>query len=811
MVAVRYFCTMKQVVILILIGILSSIYGCTNGDKTVGDPVDYLAPDASSFLKIANPIQLKTDLKANSLLNTTIHPILNYISTSEILSAWPSQHPFYFSQTGKGETASFVFTKALDSLSFALDAIPNIVIEKSTIKELTIQKIVLNKDSLFTAKKDSVLILSTSRQGLASVLDKKEYSLNTALKKLLRVPQEGDLISYGTTSLYPEGLVQPDENYVSKSIQVLPDGIQISGVLKSKDSSLLDAFKGQIPQESKIASMLPKDFMFARGITFSDPALLITTLKKQKQDSSATVVHPLLETVTEIAEVSFLNGNTLVMSSIDTSQSLASIEFDVKTLEIFRDVTIYESNLYTVITPSFQPFLSEKPYKFLFLLDGFVVSTDNLELAKNMISAFQNKNVLAQTAYYKLTNTQLLSNASYYVLGQKDEVVKMTNAVLNNDAPIKTISKYPLAVLQYSYDTSFAHLNFVAKEISRTQQTAGTVTQKFTTTLSNPLIGSPQFFTNHRTKGKDVVAQDITNTLYLFSTSGKKLWTKKLDGPILGEVQEIDILRNGKKQLVFTTKNTFYALDRNGKAVGHFPLEFKDPIKQPLAVFDYDNTRKYRFVITQGASLLMYDSKGKRVKGFNFKKTKTPLVFPPKHIRIGAKDYIVLAEENGKATFLSRTGKERISVGDTFKFGATAIQKEGAGFVIISEDKKKHTISTKGKVTSQNLEVSDSYYFKTLGNTKVTLDDNLLRINGILVELPFGIYSEPQLINHNKSTYIAVTDLQEHQVYIYDKNSKLLAGFPVFGTSKAMLGSQGKKLLLVTTGSDKEVLCYQVN
>ena len=46
---------------------------------------------------------------------------------------------------------------------------------------------------------------------------------------------------------------------------------------------------------------------------------------------------------------------------------------------------------------------------------------------------------------------------------------------------------------------------------------------------------------------------------------------------------------------------------------------FKDEITQPLAVFDYDKQRNYRFLITQNKNLLMYDSKGKAVKGFKYK------------------------------------------------------------------------------------------------------------------------------------------------------------------------------------------------
>jgi hypothetical protein len=43
-----------------------------------------------------------------------------------------------------------------------------------------------------------------------------------------------------------------------------------------------------------------------------------------------------------------------------------------------------------------------------------------------------------------------------------------------------------------------------------------------------------------------------------------------------------------------------YVVDENGKDVAPFPIKFRDDITQSLAIFDYDNNRKYRFIIKQG-------------------------------------------------------------------------------------------------------------------------------------------------------------------------------------------------------------------
>jgi hypothetical protein len=206
--------------------------------------------------------------------------------------------------------------------------------------------------------------------------------------------------------------------------------------------------------------------------------------------------------------------------------------------------------------------------------------------------------------------------------------------------------------------------------------------------------------------------------------------------------------------MAFATANKLYMIDRNGKNVSPFPIKFKDLITQPLSVFDYDNNRKYRFVITQGREIYIYDSRGKIVKGFTFKKAASNIVLSPQHGQVDNKGYIAIAEENGKLNLLSR--------------------------------------------------------FAVKGNNKVTLDDNLLRINGKLVTLPFGIYTKPQLFFANKTTYISITETQENKVYVYDTSGSLLKGFPVFGTSIASIAEASKKggIRIVVKGEKNELVGY---
>jgi hypothetical protein len=79
-----------------------------------------------------------------------------------------------------------------------------------------------------------------------------------------------------------------------------------------------------------------------------------------------------------------------------------------------------------------------------------------------------------------------------------------------------------------------------------------------------------------------------------------------------------------------------------------------------------------------------------------------------------------------------------------------------------------------------------------------------------LVELPFGIYTEPKLFFANRSIYVAVTETQDNKVYLYKSSGSLVKGFPVFGSSLASVseGSKRGSLKIVVKGENNEVICY---
>ena len=72
--------------------------------------------------------------------------------------------------------------------------------------------------------------------------------------------------------------------------------------------------------------------------------------------------------------------------------------------------------------------------------------------------------------------------------------------------------------------------------------------------------------------------------------------------------------------MAFTTNNQLLVIDRDGNEVKALTKSFEGGNVNPLAVFDYENKREYRLVITQGTNIFMYDRTARSWAGSNSKK-----------------------------------------------------------------------------------------------------------------------------------------------------------------------------------------------
>ncbi len=188
-----------------------------------------------------------------------------------------------------------------------------------------------------------------------------------------------------------------------------------------------------------------------------------------------------------------------------------------------------------------------------------------------------------------------------------------------------------------------------------------------------PLSRPPQVVINHTNGSREILIQDDLHRLHLIGSTGRILWTRELDGPILGSVHQIDRFSNGKLQLLFNTAGTIQLIDRNGHDVQGFPVKPAHLASAPLSVFDYDNNGDHRILVPLvDGTMENRGADGRQVTGWEGARTGYS-THPVEHLRIHTKDHLVLIDTSGVVHVMDRRGAVRERVRLKVDPGATIL------------------------------------------------------------------------------------------------------------------------------------------
>ncbi len=790
------------------------LLSCSQNKNKKLSLIDYVPQNSEVILKSSNLENLKTQLKTNAFLNKYVLnknlgvPALNYIiPDTEVLICSSKQENDSIHHT--------LITKYSESI-FKTDSLKNYSEELLKYKFGTIKKSALEDNTFYHTIIDSTFVLSTSEEIIRNTFNLE--SRTNALEKLYDVADESEELSILIKTRHHNLLPLFVEDSLTAAtltdtlildIEIEQDNIFLNGVAKSKDSSkkLIDIFKNTIPQENQTQHIAPGNSDGFMSITFDDFQVFQSNLEYYSENDSITSFNDLFLNINEIGVIYQGESRAIALYSMDVIATMDALLGENQNNENYRNIEIFDFSKHNFFINTLSPSLTNiRPTKYC-VIDNFFVFSDSIDLLENIIANYQNKTSLGSRSYFKDISNKLSSESSLLLIYRPELLQK----IIRKDINAFEIGDYSLAALQFVYDTNFAHAHggLIKTEIQASQNS---ITETFSIDLDNDLISSPQFVKNHITKDKEIIVQDVKNTVYLISNKGKVLWKKKLNGPILGEIEQIDIYKNGRLQLVFATPNRVYVLDRKGRDVGPFPLKFNDRITQPLAVFDYDKNKNYRLLVTQGKNILMYNSRGKIVRGFNFKSAQHNVTSTPKHFRFGSKDYLVIKTKS-KLYILDRRGKPRVNAKNNYIFSSEPVFMYQNKFTTTTEDGKLVSIDTRGNTSTIDLKLTSNHCLETTSKTRVTLNENKLGIKSKILDLDYGNYTRPSIFYIKDKIYVALTDLQSKKVHLYDSQGGMQPNFPVYGNSKIELDNidKDRRLEFVVKGDSKSIILYEIN
>ena len=769
-------------------------FSCSERYKTKTDVSEIIPSSHHTIIKV----NAFSDLKAISQKNIPFKEfkIEDLLSKAEFLN---TTKPIYFSISDNNY--SFI-TKYSESL-LQVDSISDILSKK--ILDNDVIKTVNNKDTLYHRIING-FFFGSENYTLVDTIKKKS---NPQLKKLLTTidskaeasiifknKSDNDLILKRNTS-------KNITEYEVLDLNMEGDDISYSGFVRNNDTLFRkNVFRNTVPQEFDLANVIPKDVESFTRIAFDDYLIFsenISKLNATEKDSTCDI----LNLSNEVSVIKTKFGEAITIATLDENllEEVVSEELNANS-EAFKDVPIFKFEKDSIFRDRFLPFFSLEKASLGFVYRNFAVFSNDKKTLQHIISQKVNNQTLATSEKFKDISMQLADESSYLIYKNGEGLYDFLN---------RPAKGYNANAVQYVYETNFAHINGILSKYKK-RPSGNSITDDFTVSLTSEILMQPQTVKNHRNNSYEIVVQDVLNNLYLISNSGQILWKRKLKGGILGKVKQIDIYKNGRLQLAFATPNYVYIIDRNGKDVGPFPKKFNDNITKPLSVFDYDNRKNYRLLVTQNKSLIMYNTEAKRVNGFKYKRASNTISSQPKHFRIGSKDYIVFSQGE-KLEVLNRQGKERVTVKGNIEFSNNSIFLYQNKFTTLTNTGQLAQVNTDGHINLKPFDLDTNSNINTTSKTLVAMSDNKLKIKSKILDLDFGNYTMPRIFYLYDKIYISTTDLDAKKVFIYDSQGKLLPNFPVFGTASIELQNLDKKrgLELITQSDNKTIIVYKIN
>lgn len=474
---------------------------------------------------------------------------------------------------------------------------------------------------------------------------------------------------------------------------------------------------------------------------------------------------------------------------------------------------------------------------FFTIFRHYVVCASSPVTLNNFLLANENKRTLTRTPNYAdfISNLNRDFSLIAYVSPARynSPVLKLTRDE-HKDIITKhraTMERFDGCFTQYTVTKS--NLFYTSAFLRHNPQTKSEVASLWELELDTAFSKQPWLLRNHNTNGLDIAIQDEAHQLYLISGTGSVFWKKILNEAIIGDVHQVDALKNGKLQMAFVTANALHILDRNGNYLPGFPVKLKAPATAPLTVMDYERNREYRLLVScNDKRTYNYTVKGTPVEGWKNPLHADIVQSPVLHTIVQGKDYVIMPDQSGKITITDRQGNVRLKLKeqlpersrfvylepgkDLVKTKIVTIDSSGNLYKLSLSDNLERTrfpdFSHVNWLMCEDLDQDGKVEYIALDEKKLVTYANDQRAQFRFsfeqpVQLTGGLYR----FDNNDVRIGAVTEASE-ELYLINKGGVMAAGFPIKGNSPFSIGRMhpNQQPILVTTLPKNRLVAYSI-
>ncbi len=468
-------------------------------------------------------------------------------------------------------------------------------------------------------------------------------------------------------------LFQNWDNWVGLDVYFEEDGLRFDGFLKNKGKGMLSAIISSKPVDrTKSLRVLPDNTAVASWMSCSN----INKYVKDGAFESNAIFNkyfvPWLSdhmayVITEPYSTKLDAERFLLFATKDLDEANRSLEELSKEEGELKSFEYMTYPIKQIMTESFikSDLWGGSAFKnpYITFIDQYLLVSQSQQALEVWIDKYMSGQVLTKQASFLKYNEHIGESTNFWQYLQPANSKQLMRSIVRSDFQKPLNEEFD--AIQNFYPIG-VEIKKGGKVTGFIQHQASAATLKtsvlWKTKLKGEIIEGPTVLQNPISGKNEVWVQDKTNLLHVLNNEGAELWSRKLDGPLLSEINILDFYQGQEHHFLFNTAGKIYLVNNKGKDVGSFPIRLQSKATNGVLAVDFDGNKKFKFFIaSRNGNVYGFERTGRPLPGWSPQSSVGRIEFPLQHFQRNGKDYIVALNRSGKLYVFDRVGKRRFN------------------------------------------------------------------------------------------------------------------------------------------------------